>query len=121
LPVSWGSLTKLKIRRPLLFLPTGYLSYIAEHYHQRLCLLSKRNFLDRVVRDSDEPPIPLHSGPGQPEGPITDVEPFWEQATHLQLQYSQLVILIFSNCPLAARDRGDDDTQRWVVLGTSGL
>jgi hypothetical protein len=49
------------------------------------------------VRDSGEPPIPLHSGPGQPEGPITDLEPFWEQATHLQLQYSQLVILIFNN------------------------
>ena len=40
----WGSLTKLKIRRPIPSLwpplPTGYLSYRAEHYHQRLCLLS---------------------------------------------------------------------------------
>jgi hypothetical protein len=49
------------------------------------------------VRDPGEPPIRLHSGPGQPEGPITDLEPFWEHATHLQLQYSQLVILIFNN------------------------
>ena len=49
------------------------------------------------VRDPGEPPIPLHSGPGKPEGPITDLEPFWEHATHLQLQYSQLVILIFNN------------------------
>ncbi len=49
------------------------------------------------VRDPGEPRIPLHQGPGQPEGPIADLEPFWEHATHLQLQYSQLVILIFNN------------------------
>jgi hypothetical protein len=49
------------------------------------------------VRDPGGPPIPLHSGSGQPEKPITDLEPYWEQATHLQLQYSQLVILIFNN------------------------
>ena len=49
------------------------------------------------VRDPGEPPIPLHQGSGQPEGPITDLEPFWKYATHLQLQYSQLVILIFNN------------------------
>jgi hypothetical protein len=49
------------------------------------------------VRDSDEPPIPLHQGPGQPPGSIIDLEPFWERSTHLQLQYSQLVILIFNN------------------------
>jgi hypothetical protein len=49
------------------------------------------------VRDSDEPPITLHDGPGQPPGPIVELEPFWEHSTHLQLQYSQLVILIFNN------------------------
>src|ERR1700691_4830887 len=48
------------------------------------------------VRDAGGPPIPLHSGSGQPEKPITDLEPYWEHATHLQLQYSQLVILIFN-------------------------
>jgi hypothetical protein len=26
-----------------------------------------------------------------------ELEPFWEHSTHLQLQYSQLVILIFNN------------------------
>jgi hypothetical protein len=49
------------------------------------------------VRDPGRPPIPLYSGPGRPEGPIGDLEPYWEYATHLQLQYSQLVILIFNN------------------------
>jgi hypothetical protein len=49
------------------------------------------------VRDPGGPPIPLHTGPGSPEGPISDLEPFWQHATHLQLQYSQLVILIFNN------------------------
>jgi hypothetical protein len=49
------------------------------------------------VRDPGEPPIPLHHGPGQPPGPIVELEPFWEHSTHLQLQYSQLVILIFNN------------------------
>jgi len=43
------------------------------------------------------PPIPLQHGPGQPPAPITQLEPFWEQSTHLQLQYSQLVMLIFNN------------------------
>jgi hypothetical protein len=28
---------------------------------------------------------------------ITQLEPFWEHSTHLQLQYSQLVLLIFNN------------------------
>jgi len=49
------------------------------------------------VRDSDEPPIPLTDGAGQPSGPIVELEPFWQRSTHLQLQYSQLVILIFNN------------------------
>jgi hypothetical protein len=49
------------------------------------------------VRDSDEPPIPLHHGSGRPADAITNLEPFWEHSTHLQLQYSQLVILIFNN------------------------
>ena len=49
------------------------------------------------VRDPGEAPLPLlYSGRGQPEGPIRDLEPYWEHATHLQLQYSQLVILIFN-------------------------
>jgi len=42
-------------------------------------------------------PIPLHHGPGQPSAPIAQLEPFWEHSTHLQLQYSQLVMLIFNN------------------------
>jgi hypothetical protein len=47
------------------------------------------------VRDSDEPPIPLDGGP--PSGPGAGLEPFPQHGTHLQLQYSQLVILIFNN------------------------
>ena len=49
------------------------------------------------VRDPGGPRIPLNEGPGQPSGPIVELEPFWEHSTHLQLQYSQLVILIFNN------------------------
>ena len=37
-----------------------------------------------------------HEGPGRPSGAIVELEPFWEHSTHLQLQYSQLVILIFN-------------------------
>lgn len=43
------------------------------------------------------PPIPLHTGPGRPAKPILELEPFWEHSTFLQLQYSQLVILIFND------------------------
>jgi hypothetical protein len=49
------------------------------------------------VRDRDRPPIPLHEGPGEPCWPVTELEPYWRHSTHLQLQYSQLVILIFNN------------------------
>jgi hypothetical protein len=49
------------------------------------------------VRNPGEPPIRLHDGPGKPSGQILELEPFWEHSTHLQLQYSQLVILIFNN------------------------
>jgi hypothetical protein len=49
------------------------------------------------VRNPGGPPIPLHHGPGKPAAPIMALEPFYEHSTHLQLQYSQLVILIFNN------------------------
>jgi hypothetical protein len=49
------------------------------------------------VKNSGEPPIWLNEGAGQPSGQIRELEPFWEHSTHLQLQYSQLVILIFNN------------------------
>jgi hypothetical protein len=49
------------------------------------------------VRNPGEPPVRLHHGPGEPAGPILELEPFWEHSTYLQLQYSQLVILIFNN------------------------
>jgi hypothetical protein len=48
------------------------------------------------VRNPGGPPIPLHEGPGRPARAIVELEPFWEHSTHLQLQYSQLVILIFN-------------------------
>jgi hypothetical protein len=48
------------------------------------------------VRNPGGPTVPLHQGPGRPAGPIVELEPFWEHSTHLQLQYSQLVILIFN-------------------------
>jgi hypothetical protein len=48
------------------------------------------------VRNPGRPPIPLHDGPGEPCWPVRELEPFWEHSTHLQLQYSQLVILIFN-------------------------
>jgi len=49
------------------------------------------------VRNPDGPLIPLGQGPGEPSAPIVALEPFWNQSTHLQLQYSQLVILVFNN------------------------
>jgi hypothetical protein len=52
--------------------------------------------LNEWVRNPGGPPIPLHQGPGDPPAPITALEPFWEYSTHLQLQYSQLVILVFN-------------------------
>jgi hypothetical protein len=48
------------------------------------------------VRDSGAPLIPQHEGSGHPSASIIELEPFWEYSTHLQLQYSQLVILIFN-------------------------
>jgi hypothetical protein len=48
------------------------------------------------VRHSNEPPIPRY-GPGDACPPVRELEPYWEHSTHLQLQYSQLVILIFNN------------------------
>jgi hypothetical protein len=49
------------------------------------------------VRNPGGPPIPLHQGPGQPPDPIIQLEPFWQESTYLQLQYSQLVILVFND------------------------
>jgi hypothetical protein len=49
------------------------------------------------VRNPGSPPRPLHEGPGEPCWPVTELEPYWEDSTYLQLQYSQLVILIFNN------------------------
>lgn len=49
------------------------------------------------VRNKGVPQLPLHEGPGEPCRPIVELEPYWEHSTHLQLQYSQLVILIFNN------------------------
>ncbi len=48
------------------------------------------------VRNPGPPPIPLHEGPGEPCPPVSELEPYWEHSTYLQLQYSQLVILIFN-------------------------
>jgi hypothetical protein len=48
------------------------------------------------VRNSGMPPIAPPPGTGQPSGPVLELEPYWGQSTHLQLQYSQLVILIFN-------------------------
>jgi hypothetical protein len=48
------------------------------------------------VRNPGEPPVRLHDGSGEPAGPILELEPYWEHSTYLQLQYSQLVILIFN-------------------------
>jgi hypothetical protein len=48
------------------------------------------------VRNPGRPPRPLHDGPGEPCWPVRELEPYWEHSTYLQLQYSQLVILIFN-------------------------
>jgi hypothetical protein len=44
------------------------------------------------VHIPDYPVLPTDPGPG-----LKELEPFWPQGTYLQLQYSQLVILIFNN------------------------
>jgi hypothetical protein len=44
------------------------------------------------VRIPDYPILKADPGPG-----IKELEPFWPEGTYLQLQYSQLVILIFNN------------------------
>jgi hypothetical protein len=48
------------------------------------------------VRNPGPPPMRLHDGPGEPCWPVSELEPYWEDSTYLQLQYSQLVILIFN-------------------------
>ena len=48
------------------------------------------------VRDPGGPAIPLSQPGVPPPAQILALEPFWEHATHLQLQYSQLVILFFN-------------------------
>jgi hypothetical protein len=47
------------------------------------------------VRNPGVAPMQL-ADRGQPPAEIIGLEPFWEHSTHLQLQYSQLVILIFN-------------------------
>ena len=49
------------------------------------------------VRNPEPPPIRLHEGPGDPCPPVRELEPYWEHSTYLQLQYSQVVFLIFNN------------------------
>jgi hypothetical protein len=44
------------------------------------------------VRIPDYPILKADPGPG-----VKELEPFWPEGTYLQLQYSQLVILIFNN------------------------
>jgi len=44
------------------------------------------------VRIPDYPILKADPGPG-----VRELEPFWPEGTYLQLQYSQLVILIFNN------------------------
>ena len=78
-------------------LPTGYPGYPTEYHPQRLRLLSKRDLLDRVGAQPRSPPIPLHTDRGMPARRDRELEPYWEHSTYLQLQYSQLVILIFNN------------------------
>jgi hypothetical protein len=48
------------------------------------------------VRDPGTPRIPLSQPGTSPPAQILALEPYWEHATHLQLQYSQLVILFFN-------------------------
>ncbi|HSY24426.1 MAG TPA: heme-binding protein [Polyangiaceae bacterium] len=48
------------------------------------------------VLDPGAPPVPLNQG-GPPPPQITQLEPFWGRSTHLQLQYSQVVMLMFNN------------------------
>jgi hypothetical protein len=39
---------------------------------------------------------PWHHHEGDGRDPVSAIEPFWPEATYLQLQYSQLVILLFN-------------------------
>jgi hypothetical protein len=48
-------------------------------------------WIEWVRMPGEHPPITPHGG-----RPIQEIEPFWEEPTYLQLQYSQVVILIFN-------------------------
>ena len=48
------------------------------------------------VRIPGATPISLYDGQGDPPASIKQLEPYWQDSTYLQLQYSQLVILIFN-------------------------
>lgn len=41
-------------------------------------------------------PLPSPGGHSQPGRPVLEVEPFWPEPTFLQLQYSQVPILVFN-------------------------
>lgn len=43
------------------------------------------------VRIPDYPQVKAEPGPG-----VREIEPFWPEGSYLQLQYSQLVILLFN-------------------------
>ena len=53
-------------------------------------------WIEWVGLADETPPLPPQGGPGLPD-PIAKIEPFWDQASFVQLQYSQLVILIFND------------------------
>jgi hypothetical protein len=77
-------------------IPPATVAFAAAPIPNAFVYSASATFWIEWVRNPGGPPIPLHHGPGEPSGPITELEPFWEHSTHLQLQYSQLVILIFN-------------------------
>jgi hypothetical protein len=53
-------------------------------------------WIEWVKNEGHHPMPPLHHGEGEPCAPVMALEPFYGHSTHLQLQYSQLVILVFN-------------------------
>jgi hypothetical protein len=81
---------------PALPIPPATVAMAAAPVPNAFVYSASATFWIEWVRDRDQPQMLAERGASQPSAEVKELEPFWGQATHLQLQYSQLVILIFN-------------------------